>query len=79
MERVVAGRYEWHDRAMGPMTGRRKRYWQEENELVHQTNAWKKKQIVFSARTALPGSSPSRKARWDMPARRAEWSMTATR
>ena len=35
MERVVAGRYEWHDRAMGPMTGRRKRYWQEENEPVH--------------------------------------------
>mgnify|MGYP001348542363 CR=1 FL=1 len=26
MERVVAGRYEWHDVAMGPMTGRRKRY-----------------------------------------------------
>ena len=35
MERVVAGRYEWHDRGMGPMTGRRKRYWQEENEPVH--------------------------------------------
>ena len=35
MERVVAGRYEWHDVAMGPMMGRRKRYWQEEHEPVH--------------------------------------------
>ena len=35
MERVVSGRYEWHDVAMGPMTGRRKRYWQEEHEPVH--------------------------------------------
>ena len=35
MERIVAGRYEWRDRAMTPMRGARKRYWEDMHEPTH--------------------------------------------
>ena len=35
MERIVAGRYEWRDRAMTPMRGARKRYWEDIHEPTH--------------------------------------------
>ena len=35
MERVVAGRYEWRDRGMAPVSGARKRHWEDEHEPTH--------------------------------------------
>ena len=35
MERIVAGRYEWRDRAMTPVRGARKRYWEDIHEPTH--------------------------------------------
>ena len=35
MERIVGGRYEWRDGGLRPLTGARKRHWEDEHEPTH--------------------------------------------